>query len=104
MPWRTFVGGIHARSASYPVGTLPTSDKNRSWRGSPPVDDRSTRRGKRIRSFGHLKPWRYAMSHGTNTDRKMLLTTLAGHFAWRAEAPPRKAASPKAQRARRWVI
>jgi len=44
------------------------------------------------------------MSHGTNGARKMLLATLAGHFAWLAEAHPRKAASPKAQRARRWVV
>jgi hypothetical protein len=35
---------------------------------------------------------------------KLLLETLAGHFAWLEEAHPRKAVSPVAKRAREAVL
>ena len=35
--------------------------------------------------------------------RKMLLETLAGHFAWLKDAHPQKAVSPAARRASRCV-
>ena len=43
------------------------------------------------------------MNNATTIGRKMLLETLAGHFAWLQEAHPRKAASAKVQRTRRYV-
>ena len=43
------------------------------------------------------------MNQATTAGRKMLLETLAGHFAWLEEAHPRKAASAKVQRTRRYV-
>ena len=43
------------------------------------------------------------MSNANNAARRMLLETLAGHFAWLEEAHPRKAATAKVQRTRRYV-
>ena len=39
-----------------------------------------------------------------SNSKKLLLETLAGHFAWLAEAHPRKAAAPTAKRAKRMVL
>ena len=43
------------------------------------------------------------MGNAPSAARKMLLETLAGHFAWLEEAHPRKAATAKVQRTRRYV-